>query len=157
VIFLPKDGPPYFQGEARADAFSFRAGLPIDRFKGPVEISGTLGDEPGFELRTTGATLRLQGFPLTNATAIARMKIRGHHVDLPATSSDGLREGWCGPGQGDVTYQGECSLTGADLERAIRERSGGEGTVSTGKIDGRARFQVHSGPHGGLRGDGSLH
>jgi hypothetical protein len=156
VFYMPEERPPYFQGEAQAEAFSLRAGLAIDRFKGPLEISGTFGDDPEFDLRTKDATLRVQQYPLVGTDALVRMKERGVHVDFTATFMDGHVQGWCGPGKGDVAYQGEARLTRADLEKTIRERSTSVGETATGKLDAAVRFQVLRGRSGGLHGDGHL-
>jgi hypothetical protein len=156
VFFMPPDEPAYFQGEAKAHEFSLRSGIAIDRFKGPIEISGTFGDSTTFDLRTSDATLRVEGYPIVDAEALVALKPRGVHVDFKAKYMDGDIEGWCGPGKENVSYQGEFHLKGADLEKAIRDRSGSMGEVATGRFDLNARFQTLKGKDGGLRGDGNL-
>lgn len=157
VFWMPPDRPVFFQGEARTEDFALRSAVFVDKLSGAIAVSGTLGETNRFDLTVSHASLRADGYPFDEVSATVSVIPRGTRVTVSkAKFMAGTLEGWVGPGDETVAYQGRFTLTGAELERLLRFKSAPGKEVSSGILDASMKFSNATGNRADLRGEGQI-
>jgi hypothetical protein len=157
ALRVPKDGPVSYFGTARADGdFAINAGLAVDRFSGPCEFSGGFEDPARFDFRTSGASLRVEEYPLRDADVTVTLTPRGPRATLKSEFMGGAFTAQVGPGDENVAYRGQAHLHDALLERILTVRGNPQADVATGKVDADLEFVNATGAREALRGTATL-
>jgi len=157
AFLMPEYEPVSFDGEARADDFAFKVGVAVEKMFGPIAFSGTLGAKPTFRARTTGASFRVEDFPLEKADVEVDPTPAGERVNVKkANFMAGDFQCVVATGDRGVGYQGKLTIEGADLEKFLRSRGDVSEHVATGVVDGDLQFHNPTGVFADLRGDGKL-